>query len=160
MGILNKFIVISLLSLSPFFANAETKSIEDSFLRGLKTTDGAAFAENQEPKKLVYFWATWCPSCRQKFQNGDLAKIDQAKGVELLAVNTDKELERAKNFLAKAKPGFKVVRDDTKALTNALGANVAPFWAVLERDPQTKAWKVLVAEEGADVEKMHKVLGI
>ena len=160
MGLLNKKILIALLFITGSSAFAEVNTLDESLLRGLKSTEGTAFAPNGENKKLVYFWATWCPSCRQKFQNGDLAKLDQAAGVELVAVNTDKEVERAKNFLAKAKPSFKVVRDETKALTNALGAKVAPYWAVLERDAKAKTWKVVAAEEGADLDKMHKALGI
>lgn len=135
-------------------------SVTDAQLAKLLATDGKAAELGKDGKKLLYFWATWCPTCRQKLQNGDLAAINGTPGIDVIAVNTDKEAERAASYVAKNKPGVPVARDPEKALLDPLKVQAVPYWVVVERDAAAKNWKVTAAAEGGDLPKMRAALGI
>ena len=135
-------------------------SLSDTQLAKLQSTDGKAAELGKDNKKLLYFWATWCPPCRQKLQNGDLAALDGAPGVDVIAVNTDKEAERAASYVAKNKPSVAIARDPEKALLDPLQVVAVPYWVVVERDASGKDWKVTAADSGGDLPKMRAALGL
>jgi peroxiredoxin len=151
MGILkNVLITILLLSGSQVF----TKEIEGEVLNDLKVIHQQV--EKKPGKKLIYFWASWCPDCKDSLRN----KLPELKknGIEIITVNLDKDIERAKHFIAEEKLNYPVVRDDDKKLRKGLSVFAVPSWAVVEVNGEK--WNVHKVEGGTDINEMKKTLGI
>lgn len=125
---------------------------------GLKNLDGTpAKIETQHKKMLVYFWATWCPDCREHVKNS-LPKYQSENKYELVTVVMDKDLDRAKQYIEKEKVSLKTFRDPDRKLSGPLKVFSVPVWAVFEKD-QDK-WKIVKSEPGTDDEKMLQALGV
>ena len=68
--------------------------------------DGGAFGTKDWKGKvvLVDFWATWCPPCIEFLPKIKRAYIDyHAKGLEIVGVSSDGDLQALKDFLARNK---------------------------------------------------------
>ena len=61
---------------------------------------------------MLYFWATWCPDCKEKI-TGDLATVASAKA-QVYAVATDKDSEKIKDYLKANKVLVPVLEDNEK----------------------------------------------
>lgn len=80
------------------------------------TTNGGELSLEQLRGKVVYldFWASWCAPCRQSFPWMNAMQAQYAgQGLEIVAVNVDKERELVKQFLAKYPAQFTVAYDPT-----------------------------------------------
>lgn len=139
---------------SQAIAAAESK-LSAASLAGLKSLDGKNVALADKGKTLVYFWASWCPDCRDKLQT-KLPEWSTKPGVQVLTVNTDRAVERANHFVQKEGVKVAVARDEEKTLQKALKVFSVPFWAVIERDGDS--YRILAAEAGSNVEKLEKAL--
>ena len=96
----------------------------------LKTATGSAVIEPAQEKLLLYFWASWCPACRTKLRG----ELNQYSKVKVLAVNTESELEKVKDFLnqenkIKVDIGF----DSTQTFKKFFQVVNAPEWIALEK---------------------------
>ena len=119
----------------------------------------AAFQHNKA-KELVIFWATWCPECRQKLTRELPAKIDDPE-VQIITVNTEKDLDRVRSFVAEEKIKFPVFIDPKKTLRQSLAIFSVPSWAVYARSSSdAKEVLTLVASGSAfEVSKINAALG-
>lgn len=134
---------------------AAENNLAATSLSGLKSLDGKSVAIADKGKTLVYFWASWCPDCRDKLQT-KLPEWSTKPGVQVLTVNTDRAVERANHFVQKEGVKVAVARDEEKTLQKALKVFSVPFWAVIERSGD--AYKIVDAEAGSNVEKLEKAL--
>lgn len=124
---------------------------------GLTTMDGKpAVLDGKQNKMLVYFWATWCPDCRDHMKN-HMPKLAESKNFDVITIVMDKDLDRATQYLAKENVKLKTFRDPEKKLTGPLKVFSVPTWAVFEK--QKNEWKKIAHESGSDDEKMMKALG-
>lgn len=145
---------------SPAQANEPTTIFSEADLRGLQTISGNADPLQGKKQVLLYFWATWCTSCRQKLAHGDLDALGKAPSTAVLAVNTDKELGRVKSLLEKTPLLVPVVRDEKRVFLDAFQVSVLPAWAVLERSGDGKTWRRKASQVGGDTDTMRKTLGL
>lgn len=147
MGILK--LILSLILFSPFI-------IAQDF-SGLKNLDGSS-AKITTPKNklLVYFWATWCPDCREHVKDS-LPKLEDKKNFDIITIVMDKDTDRATQYITKEKIKLKTFRDPEKKLSAPLKVFSVPQWAVFEK--QKNDWKLIVTESGSDDQKMLKALG-
>ena len=76
------------------FGHAATLSSAD--MAKLTKLDGTAFKTDKD-KVLLYFWATWCPDCKEKLAK-EFPKLQLPPQVELVTVNTDKDIDRTKHL--------------------------------------------------------------
>lgn len=137
-----------ILSLS---AGASAMTLPSSEFNQLTKLDGTPF-QTDKNKVLLYFWATWCPECKEKLSH-DFPKLTFPADVELVTVNTDRDMDRIQHALDKENIHLTVVRDNKKAVMAALKVFSVPFWAVLTRGPD-QSWQVVESESGGDIEKM------
>jgi len=143
-----------LISVFLAFSALAVEPVPNSTLEQLTTLDGQKFSTDKN-RLLVYYWASWCTTCVPKLRY-ELEKMKMPEGGQLITVNTDKDLERAKHFINEQALKLPVMRDDGKALSQPLKAYAVPFWAVLQRDGS--AWKVLAAKAGGTADEMNKAL--
>ncbi len=129
-------------------------SIPASSLEQMKQMDGSAFKTDKN-RLLMYFWATWCTDCKVKLQK-DLPAFKVPENSQIITINTDKDMERAKHFIEKESLSVNVVRETDKSLSKTLKVFSVPFWAVLERDGES--WKVVDSKSGGNSEKMKAAM--
>lgn len=130
---------------------------ESPFL-GLTDVKGNAIQEIKSNKLLVYYWATWCPTCRDKLENTLPQWTQNNKQFDLITINTDRDPQRAARFLEKKDLSLPMYVDSNHQLTQLLQAVSVPHWAVFEKIGDQ--WKVVNTEGGFDEEKVKKALGI
>lgn len=96
--------------------------------------------------KVVYldFWASWCGPCKQSFpfMNEMQAKY-QAQGLEVVAVNLDRQRSDADQFLAQVPAHFAVAFDTQGDSARRFAVKGMPSTFLIGRDG-----KVLVAHRG------------
>ena len=107
-------------------------------------------------KVLVIFWASWCPSCKEKLTQ-ILPKWNENKNITILAVNTDEDLERAKHFSKSKGIIFPLYFDENKKLQRELNVKSIPYWAIFNRDLENQ-YNLVARGEGFDQEKIKTIL--
>jgi len=62
---------------------------------------------------LLNFWATWCPPCRAEMPAlNKLYREKKNRGLEIIAVSTDRSVSSVKDFLEKHKVDFPILFDE------------------------------------------------
>jgi thiol-disulfide isomerase/thioredoxin len=86
--------------------------------------------------KVVYvdFWASWCPPCAKSFPFlNDLERDLKSRGLQVVAINLDEELEDAKAFLAKQPANFAVALDVSKQCAQDFQVMAMPSSYLIDR---------------------------
>lgn len=143
-----KAVLTAVLMVGPLLVRAEVP------LDQLTRIDGSQFSTDKD-RLLLYFWATWCVNCMPKLRS-DLPTMKVPDNGQIITINTDKELSRARHFIAEEALQLPVMRDENKSLAGALKAYAVPFWAVVQREGAT--WKVVTAKSGGSAEEMKAAL--
>lgn len=126
---------------------------------GLTGLDGKpAQLETDKNTELVVFWATWCPECKTKISE-DLPKLKSSKDVGVVLINTEKEVDRVKQYLEKQNVSFPVLFDPERKLRKELKVFAVPAWAVYKRENKKKPWQLVDSGAAFDTEKVNKALG-
>ena len=121
----------------------------------LTTLGGVPFKTDSDTRELlVFFWATWCSECKDKMKN-DLPKL-QKKGMQLVTVNIDENLNRARAFVKKRQIELTVLRDESRNLLKRLEVSAAPHWAFFRK--QGEDWQLVDQAVGFDLARIKKLL--
>lgn len=111
--------------------------------QGLGETGGESLERNKPT--LIKFWASWCPLCLSTLEETEQWRQDAAfSDLNLVTLTSPGQLgEKAtKPFsnwygvVQKDYPGLPVLTDDSGRLIKALGIQVYPSWAVLDKSGQ------------------------
>ena len=113
---------------------------------------------SDESKLFLYFWATWCPDCRDKLTHGTLVDLQKEfPKISVITVNSDSDEMRGKTFSENEKIGLPVFRDEEKSLTKSLKIFALPSWAILEKSSEGK-WIVRMHSTGSDLADIRSEL--
>jgi thiol-disulfide isomerase/thioredoxin len=84
---------------------------------------------------LLDFWASWCGPCRQSFPwMAELRERLAPRGLEIVAVDLDKNREQADAFLDRYPAAFTVAFDPKGATAQAYGVRAMPTSLLIGRD--------------------------
>ncbi len=87
--------------------------------------------------KVVYidFWASWCPSCVKSFPFlNSLERDFKDRGLQVIAVNLDEELDEAAAFLKAQSPRFTLAVDASKQCAQDFGVMAMPASYLIDRN--------------------------
>jgi peroxiredoxin len=103
----------------------------------LPLMDGAGSASIAEHRgKVVYltFWASWCIPCRQEMPYlAQLWERHREQGFEVLAVNVDEDVQKARDFAEEYKIAFPVLLDTDRAVSSTYRVPGFPTHYVIDR---------------------------
>ena len=95
---------------------------------------------------LINFWASWCTPCRMEMPQFErLYTTKKGEGFTLLAINVDKEREKADAYLKSKPVSFPVLIDKDGAVAKQLGLNALPTTILVGQDG-----KVIHVVEGVE----------
>lgn len=113
--------------------------------------------KNRSDKVLLYFWASWCPDCKEKL-SGEIQKLEKEfPKISILTINGDRELARGLGFASEKKLLLPIYRDEEKTLSKSLKIFSVPAWAYLEK--QNNSWVLIKSANGADLSEIRETLG-
>jgi len=120
--------ILTILTVGPAFAETPpaTLDIIRAALPDSSITDG----------KVVYvdFWASWCGPCRQSFPWMQTLYDKYHKGgLEIIAVNVDKNHKDARQFLSQTDVTFSVIYDSTGKIAKQYGLEAMPSSFIYDR---------------------------
>lgn len=105
---------------------------DENPLLGKQATDFTLNTTSGEPMSLemfrqgapavIFFWATWCPHCREGLRS--LAKEQQdfaEKGVKIILVNVEESPRTVKSFIDKYKIPYPVFFDENSQVAEQYG---------------------------------------
>jgi thiol-disulfide isomerase/thioredoxin len=149
---MKKTLIAALLMFSVFARAEDALHVEN--LKPLSNAEKISGAN----QVLLYFWASWCPDCREKLSHGELQALQRDfPKIKILTVNADREESRGKNFSDSEKLTLPVYRDDEKTLAKTLKLFAVPAWAILEKSANGQ-WTVRKSSTGSDISDMRSEL--
>jgi peroxiredoxin len=95
--------------------------------RALEGADQLSLADYRG--KLVYldFWASWCPPCLVSLPELEALRKEYAgRGLEIVAVNLDRDLEQARRFLKKHPVGYASASDPEGRIPRSFEVETMP----------------------------------
>ncbi|WP_085783557.1 TlpA family protein disulfide reductase [Candidatus Nucleicultrix amoebiphila] len=83
---------------------------------------------------LIDIWASWCGPCRVSFPLYDqLYKELKSKGFVILAINTDTDLNKAKEFLKATGVSYPILSDPDAQVVSQFNPSTMPYALLLDR---------------------------
>ncbi len=152
MGILK--IAVTALCLMSFNAQDNTIAISKSVLESRPLIHGQS--DDSRPLRLLYFWASWCPECKDKLRNALPDLRQNEKSVEIMAVNMDKDGQKAAHFIEKESVSLPVFGDEDKKLRQALSIYAVPSWALAKKNGEN--WDIVAQGTGSEIKDIKQAI--
>ena len=108
----------------------------------IELQSGKKISTNDFQGKVIYldFWASWCVPCRKSFPfMNQLRERFSSDELAIVAVNMDKDIELARQFLTQYPPNFKVYQNSDKVLSKQLDLPGLPVAYIIDRQGVIKA---------------------
>jgi len=101
---------------------------------------------------LLNFWATWCPPCREELPLFSRWQKDlQARGLQVIGVSMDDQVDEVKKFLGQYPVSFPIVMGDAKFAEQLGGVLGLPLTYLID----AKGRVVARYQGEADLKKME-----
>ena len=83
---------------------------------------------------LLNFWATWCPPCRAEMPSlNKLYNILKPRGLEVVAVSTDRSISDIKDFIESHRVGFPILFDSERSASKLYRVFSMPTTFLIDR---------------------------
>ena len=92
--------------------------------------------------KVLYidFWASWCVPCRKTFPfMNELEERFGSKGLEIIAINMDEDLDDAEQFLQRYPANFDIFTNENNQLAKELKLPGLPVAYIVDKKGQIRA---------------------
>lgn len=86
---------------------------------------------------IVDFWASWCGPCKQSFAAYNKLK-SKFPDLEIIAVNEDKEKDKATAFLNENPHSFTIVEDPSGTIYSNYGVSTMPSAFIFDKSGNLK----------------------
>ena len=110
----------------------------------LKTVDGkqvnlAKFRENQNT--IIFFWATWCPHCREQLQQltDHLGDEIQKKGIKILLVDVGETAGQVRAYVKKYKVPYEVILDEDDVISEKYNIVGVPTFFFIDKEGMVRS---------------------
>jgi peroxiredoxin len=103
----------------------------------ITSDSGRTFTRSDFGGKLLVlnFWATWCPPCVEELPSlNEFQRMLADKGVVVLGVSVDTNLQAYQNFLRRTKVEFQTARDPEATISARYGTFKYPETYLINRD--------------------------
>ncbi len=116
---MNKLLILLFLSISLFSCKEKTPFDKGQPAPTFETTDVEGISQTIEKHTkngkvvMLYFWADWCPTCKQEFPETEsyYQKL-QKEGLEILAINVKQPKEASEKFKEQFGATFPMLIDE------------------------------------------------
>lgn len=103
-------------------------------------------------KSIIFFWATWCPYCRQEIATLSKNMPDvQKKGIELVFINVGEAPNKVRSFLEKNKIKADVFLDEDSSVAREYGVVGLPTFFYVNKNGFIKATEHALLDGYEDV---------
>ena len=103
----------------------------------LKTLSGKSMNLNQWRKgdpAIIFFWATWCPHCRQQLgELNDQSQQIAQKGIKLILVDLGEEAKKVRSYMEKNQYPFEVFLDQDSSVSEKYGIIGVPTFFFVDK---------------------------
>lgn len=83
---------------------------------------------------LLNFWATWCPYCREERKSlNDLYEKYKSKGLVIVAVSTDKSVQKVIDYKSRIPMDYVLLHDDDRTAAGLYGVYSLPMSFLIDR---------------------------
>jgi peroxiredoxin len=109
--------------------------------------------------KVLYvdFWASWCGPCTKSFPFlNTMDKEFRARGLQILGVNVDDDIESARAFLAQRPASFVLAGDTTRQCPKEFGVKAMPSAYLVDRTGTIR--HVLVGFRTGDAARIRSLI--
>ncbi|MEF9426345.1 MAG: TlpA family protein disulfide reductase [Candidatus Mariimomonas ferrooxydans] len=83
---------------------------------------------------LLNFWATWCPDCREERPYLNFLYSEyKDRGLVIIAVSTDKSVQKVKAYLERTPMNFTILHDSSNKAAESYGVYSLPASFLIDR---------------------------
>ncbi|MEA3521575.1 MAG: TlpA disulfide reductase family protein [Campylobacterota bacterium] len=106
-----KTLLLFLLIFTPLFAYEQGSTLDDATLEALQINDDRTY--------IVDFFASWCHSCEEELPElNDLHQDLDSAHYELVGIDIDKDVSKAKAFQESLDVSFRVINDSEQKIVS------------------------------------------
>jgi peroxiredoxin len=101
---------------------------------------------------IIFFWATWCPHCREQLDELSAKSSEfETKGIKVALVDIEESRETVRAYLERRGISFDVLLDDTSAVAQDYSILGVPTYYFINKDGIVKAIEHAIPD---DIEKI------
>jgi hypothetical protein len=106
-------------------------------------------------KTLMLVWASWCSECKSKLKD-DLPKADSRSDLQVISLNIDTVVERAKDFAESEQIKIPIFRNPSKSFQKEFKIFSVPHWVVFSS--RKEGGKILGQGPGWDQTRINQLI--